>query len=205
MKDFHHVPLVMNITPLIFTLHPEGNDYLLVRLNTGDEAEKKGILEQIEIVWSEIFPDLPMEYNFIDDYQFPQERTIYAAERLMRYFTILAILISGMGLYGLSIFMAERKTKEIGIRKVMGAGPTHIVRIFSREYLKIIFLATIISWPIGWLLMKQFLNVFAYRTGLNLWIFILVSLCLCVLVLLTVGVKAWHSSIQDPAKTLRYE
>ncbi len=205
MKDFHHVPLLMKISPLIFTLHPEGNDYLLVRLNTGEDEERDRILQQVETVWTGIFPDFPIEYNFVEDYQLPQERTIYAAERLMWYFTILAILISGLGLYGLSTFMAERKTKEMGIRKVMGAGSGHIIGIFSREYLKVIILAAVIAWPLGWLLMKQFLNVFAYRMDLSIWIFLLVGMFMCLLAILTVGYQAWRTSVRNPAESLRYE
>ena len=123
----------------------------------------------------------------------------------MWYFTLLAVLISGLGLFGLSTFMAERKTKEIGIRKVMGARVGQIVRIFSREYLKIILLATLIAWPLGWLLMKQFLNVFAYRMDLRIWIFLGVGLFICMLAVLTVGFQAWRSATKNPANTLRYE
>jgi putative ABC transport system permease protein len=205
MKDFHHVPLVMKITPLIFRLRPRGNDYLLVRLNPANETERARILERIEAAWSGIFPDFPIEYNFMDDFQFPQERTIHAAERLMWYFTILAILISGMGLYGLSTFMAERRTKEIGIRKVLGASSNHIVKIFSRDYLRIFILALLIAWPVGWLLMKKFLGVFAYRMNLSIWLFLVVGVFMCLLALLSVGFQAWRSSVQDPAVTLRYE
>jgi hypothetical protein len=205
MKDFHHVPLVMKITPLIFRLRPRGNNYLLVRLNPANETDRTRILERIEAAWSGIFPDFPIEYNFMDDIEFPQERTVHAAERLMWYFTILAILISGMGLYGLSTFMAERRTKEIGIRKVLGASSNNIVRIFSRDYLKIFILALLIAWPVGWLLMKKFLNVFAYRIDLRFWIFLVVGVFMCLLALLSVGFQAWRSSVQDPAENLRYE
>jgi putative ABC transport system permease protein len=205
MKDFHHVPLVMQITPLVFQLHPTGNDYLLVRMPSGDEVSRSQTLDKVEAVWKEVFGDLPIEYNFIDDYHFPQERMINAAERLMWYFTLLTILISSLGLYGLSTFMAERKIREIGIRKVMGAGSAQIVRIFSMEYLRIILLATLIAWPVSWLLMKKFLSAFAYRMELSPWIFVLVGTFICLLALLTVGYQAWRSAVQNPADTLRYE
>jgi len=205
MKDFHHVPLFMKISPLIFTLQPKSNDYLLVRLNRSRDDEMKSILKKLESTWERTFPELPLEYNFIEDYQFPQERAIITAERLMWYLTILSILISSMGLYGLSTFMAQRKNREIGIRKVMGAGNGQLVSIYAREYLKIILLSTAISWPLGWLLMKKFLDVFAYRIDLSIWIFIGTGLFICLLVITTVGFLAWRSTLQNPVDTLRHQ
>jgi putative ABC transport system permease protein len=204
MEDFHHLPLLLQITPLVFTLHPEGNDYLLLRFPAG-EAGRAGTLDRVRKAWKGIFGDLPIEYNFLDDYRFPQEKTIGAAERLMWYFTLLTILVSGLGLYGLSTFMAERKTREIGIRKAMGAGSAHIVRIFSKEYLRIILLATVISWPLSWLLVRKFLNAFAYRMDLQPWIFLAVGVFICFLALATVGYQAGRSAMRNPADTLRYE
>ncbi len=205
MKDFHHVPLVMQISPLIFTLHPRGNDYLLLRLEGKDEANRARTLAQIEEAWERIFPDFPVEYNFIDEYRFPQEKTIQAARQLMWFFTLLSLLISMMGLYALSTFMAARKTREIGIRKVMGANSEKIVGRFLREYLRIILLATLIAWPLGWLLTRKFLSVFAYPIGMPAWIFPCVSLLITLLAVLSVGIQAWRSAIQNPADTLRYE
>jgi ABC-type antimicrobial peptide transport system permease subunit len=205
MKDFHHVPLILKITPLLFRLQPAGNDYILLRIGSRDAADMSRILEQITSTWKQNFPELPLEYNFLEDYEFPQERIIYSAERLMRYFTILAMLISSMGLYGLSTFMAERKTKEIGIRKVVGATIERIIRIFSREYLKLIILANLIAWPLAWLLMKQFLNAFAYRSKISPWIFLVVGIFICILAIITVGVQAYRSALRNPADTLRYE
>jgi ABC-type antimicrobial peptide transport system permease subunit len=205
MKDFHHVPLLLKITPLLFRLQPAGNDYILLRIGSSDAADMSRILEQITSTWKQNFPELPLEYNFLEDYEFPQERVIYSAVRLMRYFTILSILISSMGLYGLSTFMAERKTKEIGIRKVVGATIGRIIRIFSREYLKLIVLANLIAWPLAWLLLKLFLDAFAYRTKISPWIFLVVGIFVCILAIITVGVQAYRSALRNPADTLRYE
>jgi putative ABC transport system permease protein len=205
MRDFHHVPLVLQITPVLFKLQPNGNDYILLRIGARDAEDMGRILGQIKNSWKQNFPDLPIEYNFLEDYEFPQERVISSAERLMQYFTILSILISCMGLFGLATFMAERKTKEIGIRKVMGASGEKIIRIFSREYLKLIIPANLIAWPIAWLLMKQFLNVFAYRISMNLWIFLAVGLFICVLAIFTVGFQAYRTALNNPADILRYE
>ena len=123
----------------------------------------------------------------------------------MWYFTLLTLLVSGLGLYGLSTFMAERKTREIGIRKALGAGSAQIVRIFSREYLRIILMATIISWPLSWLLVRKFLNAFAYRMDLQPWIFLVVAVFIVLLALATVGYQAGRASMRNPADTLRYE
>ncbi len=205
MKDFHHLPLLLKITPLVFRLHPAGNDYLLVRLEPSGPEARARTLEQIRVAWKDVSPDFPIEYNFVEDYRFPQEQTIETAEKLMWYFTLLAILISGLGLYGLSTFMAERRTHEIGIRKAMGASPSRIIRILSREYLRILLFATLVAWPLGWFLMKKLLSAFAYRIGLSIWIFIGVGVFICLLAMVAVGLQARRSAVQNPANILRYE
>ena len=112
-------------------------------------------------IWKQTFPEYPLEYNFLEDYKFEQEKTVEAAQKLMKYFTFLAVIISCLGLYGLSNFMAERRVKEIGIRKILGSTVTGIILKLSKEYLTLLLYANIIAWIISFLVMKKFLEVFA--------------------------------------------
>jgi putative ABC transport system permease protein len=121
IKDFHHLPLGLQITPLLFKLNPRENDFMLIHIRTGNHQDLLRIVEQIAGTWVNLFPEHPFELNFLEDYQFPQERIFISARKLVFFFTVLSILISCMGLFGLSNYMAERRVKEIGIRKTMGS------------------------------------------------------------------------------------
>jgi len=205
MKDFHHVPLVMNISPIIFKLRPEGNDYMLLRISPGATRDRSGIMDQIRTAWEKDFPENPLEYNFLEDYEFPLEQIVVTAERLVYIFTLLAVIISCLGLFGLSTFMAERRVKEIGIRKVFGSTINSLVSLLSWEYLRTIVLATAIGLLIALPLMKKMLEVFAYRIELKIWMFASVALIICLLAMLTVGFQALRTANKNPAESLRYE
>jgi len=205
MNDFHHVPLSMEISPLLFRLKPAGNSYLLVKIKSGSKEEMRKTAGKIEEIWKQTFPEYPLEYNFLEDYKFEQEKTAEAAQKLMKYFTFLAVIISCLGLYGLSNFMAERRVKEIGIRKILGSTVTGIILKLSKEYLTLLLYANIIAWIIAFLVMKKFLEVFAYRINLGAGFFVVAAFAVSFLALLTVGYQAVKSASQNPAETLRYE
>jgi putative ABC transport system permease protein len=128
-----------------------------------------------------------------------------AAKRLIEYFTFLAIFISCLGLLGLSTYMAKQRTKEICIRKSLGASVSAVIYIFSRGYIKLLIIANLISLPIVYFIMRKFLQVFAYKINLNLLIFVFIEFMVCMLAILSVGYQAYRSAIQNPAETLRYE
>jgi len=205
MKDFHHVPLVMNISPVAFFLTPNEADYLLLEINAFNESEQSALLSQIKIKWKEINPDYPLIYNFLEDYTFPQEKTATVAQKLVRYFTFIAVILSCFGLFGLSTFSILQKTKEIGIRKVMGATKISIVKQLFVEYLKMLFIANLIALPIGYFLMNKFLDAFAYKINISAWIFVMVSISILIMALFTVGYQALKSAGRNPVETLKYE
>jgi putative ABC transport system permease protein len=207
MKDFHHVPLIMDITPLIFRLQTQGNDYLLIKLNSNKRNPEliSYTLNQIEKIWEKVIPEFPFQYEFLENFRFEQEKIMVAAKRLIEYFTFLAIFISCLGLLGLSTYMAEQRTKEIGIRKSLGASVSAVIYLFSRGYIKLLLIANLISLPIAYFIMRKFLQVFAYKINLNLVIFAFIGFLVCVLAILTIGYQAYRSAIQNPAETLRYE
>lgn len=152
-----------------------------------------------------MFPDYPLIYNFLNKFNFPQEQTAEAVRTLVRYFTFIAILLSYFGLFGLSTFSILQKTKEIRIRKVMGASNFTLIRSLFIEYIKMLLIAHIIAVQAGYFLSNLFLDAFAYKTELSSWIFILVSLSILLIALATIIFQAIKTSIKNPVQTLRYE
>lgn len=156
-------------------------------------------------IWEEYNGNRPFEYSFYDqeiDRNYRQEEQ---ASRIFGYFAILSIFISCLGLVGLMMFMAEQKTKEIGIRKVLGASSSKIVALLNKEFLRCVLLASVIAWPLGWIIMRNWLNAYPYRTDLGWSFFILSSLLAVAIVLATVSFQAIKAALANPSDALRYE
>jgi putative ABC transport system permease protein len=132
-------------------------------------------------------------------------RTDQRTGTIFRYFAILAIFISCLGIFGLAAFTAEQRTKEIGIRKVLGSSVSGIVSLISREFVMLLTLANLIAWPIAFFLMKRMLNNYAYRTSITVWIFLIAGASAYSIALLTVSYQAFKAARTDPARALRYE
>jgi putative ABC transport system permease protein len=162
-------------------------------------------MRHIKQKWVEINPGIPFDYFFLND----AINTRYQAEQrmgtLFQYFTVLAIFIACLGLYGLSAFAAERKIKEIGIRKVLGASVPNITLMLSKEFLKWVALANLVAWPIAWYVMNRWLQNFAYRISINWWIFTAAGMSAFIIALVTVGFKAIRAAAANPVDALRYE
>ena len=203
VKDFHFESLEEEILPFGFQLQRDPNyAYLIVHANTG---EMKPLLSAVEKIWSGLIPDVPFEYSFIDqDFQ-----KNYEAQRrlsgLVGYFTIIAIVICCLGLFGLSSFSAEQRIKEIGIRKVLGSSVTGIVGLLSKDFMKLVLLGNLLAIPIAWYIMKSWLQEFAYRTPLNWWLFAVAALIAFIIAFLTVSIQAIRSALANPVKSLRTE
>ena len=200
----HHITSLQNeIRPL--ALRYEGSpyyDYLPVKLNTG---EMNQTIEHIEKAWSEFTGDQPFSYFFMDD-DFDK---LYAAEqrtaKVFSIFSILAIFIACLGLLGLSAFMAEKRTKEIGIRKALGAKPGNILKILYKEVLLLLALATLISWPLTYYLMDQWLASYAYKVSLNVTPFLFSSCVALIIAVFTTSFQAMKAANTNPAYTLKDE
>jgi putative ABC transport system permease protein len=160
---------------------------------------------EIEQKWKKVFPDTPFKYYFLDD----NIKEMYSNDRtsgtLFSIFTLLAIIIACVGLFGLAAYIAEQKTKEIGVRKVHGASINRIVFLISASFNRLILLAILISVPIAIWSMRQWLDNFAYRTNIPFWIFILAGLLAIGIALLTISFHAVRTANKNPANTLRYE
>ena len=155
--------------------------------------------------WEKVSPEFPFDYSFLDE----SFNRLYLAEQrlgtLFGAFTVLAIIIACLGLLGLASFMAEKRTKEIGIRKVLGASILNITAILSKEFVILVSAANLIVWPVAWFVMKRWLQNYAYNTGLNPLLFIGASIVALIFALLTVSFQAVRAASADPVNSLRHE
>ncbi len=203
VKDFHFMDLHAKIRPTVFMLGTSrGGGSLMVRIRSGDVETT---LASIERTWKQFAPDAPMEYTFLDE----DFARLFEAEvrlgQMSGFFAAVAILIACLGLFGLSAFMAEQRTKEIGIRKVLGASARDIVQLLSKNFLWLLLLGNLVAWPIGYLVMHRWLEDFAYRIDIGVGVFLVTGLVVLVLVLISVGGQALRASLANPVESLRYE
>jgi putative ABC transport system permease protein len=202
IKDFHYRGLNYELTPLLLFYTEEYKNYVNIKLTNSNIA---GALEKIRMTWEEICPAFSFEYEFLDatyDLQYKSERKF---ESLLFSFALLALFIASIGLFGLSVFTIERRTKEIGIRKANGATTIEIMALLNKNIIKWVIIAFIIACPIAWYAMNKWLQNFAFRTDINLWIFVLAGLIAIVIALTTVSWLSWRAARRNPVEALRYE
>jgi putative ABC transport system permease protein len=203
VNDFHFEDLHVPIEPYGFQLNNQPYyNYLMVHAKAGDLSS---LLKSIETSWHKLNPNEPFEYSFLDeDFQ----KNYQAENRLsaiVSYFTIIAILISCLGLFGLATFSAEQRTKEIGVRKVLGASVGNIVGLLSKEFLKLVIIAVVIASPVAWWAMNTWLQDFAYRTHIGWTVFVITSSIALCIALLTISFQAIKAAVANPVKSLRTE
>jgi putative ABC transport system permease protein len=202
MKDFHISSFHEEIEPMIMSYDPEYFYEMDIKIRSEDIP---GTFASIEAVFKKFVPEYPFDYSFLDE----NIDALYSGEeqtgKIIRTFSIMAILIACLGLFGLAAFSAEKRTKEIGIRKVLGATSSSIMFLLSAEFTKWVLLANIVAWPISFYAMSRWLQGFAYRTSISLWAFVLGAIFSFVVALITVSYQALKSAVSDPADSLRYE
>ncbi|HUR12192.1 MAG TPA: FtsX-like permease family protein, partial [Flavitalea sp.] len=159
----------------------------------------------IESTWRKIFRDHPLEYKFLNDHF----REVYQADsqvsKVIMALATIAIIISCLGLFGLASFAAEKRVKEVGIRKVLGATVQNITTLLSRDFLKLVIIANVIAWPLAWFALKRWLEDFAYRIEISWWIFLLAGVLAIAIALFTISFQAIKAAIANPVKSLRSE
>ncbi len=200
-KDFHFESLHQQMAALAMVLTPRQLNWLSVPLKGDIPAG----VQRVEAVWKQFFPEQPFNYQFLDerfDRLYAREQT---QQTLFSIFAGIAILISCLGLFGLSMFMAEVRTKEIGIRKVLGASEMSLVALFSKDFVKLVFVALFIAAPVAWYAMHTWLNDFAYRTDIHWWVFPLAGGLTMLIALLTVSFQSVKAALMNPVKSLRSE
>jgi len=203
VKDYHFLSLRDSIKPAVLHVNPKYPLWnVLVRPAPGNVA---GSLALLRTVWEEILPDVPFEYSFTDE----DLRRLYAPEyrwrTLARYSSLVAIGIAGLGLFGLSALAAVRRTKEMGIRKVLGASAAEILLLLNREFILMVGVANLAAWPVAYLVMRRWLADFAYREPVGITPFILVGLSTVMIALIAVSYQAIRAALANPVAALKYE
>jgi ABC-type antimicrobial peptide transport system permease subunit len=203
LKNFHFKGADQPIEPIAFALtNPSLLSYILIRLTPGNVPEA---LKTAERVWKNVLPEYPFDYFFIDQDYDNLFRTQLRLTKLLKYFTILAIIIACLGLYGLSAYSAERRTNEIGIRKVMGAGTMTILYSMVREFLLLVLISLVIALPAGWIIVGNLLKQFASRIDMSILVFAVIAAGALIIALITVSFQAFKASLINPAEALKVE
>lgn len=204
IKDFNFESLHTQIQPYGLTTTAFGNRYGYVIMNLATD-NYAALLKKIEAEWAKLNPSVPFEYSFLDqDFQRNYEKDQLTSDIIV-YFTFIAIIIACLGLFGLSAFAAERRSKEIGIRKVLGANVAGITGLLSKDFLKLIMVAFVIASPIAWFSMNKWLQGFAYKIDISWWMFAATGLLAIFIALLTVSFQAIKAALANPVKSLRTE
>ena len=203
MKNFHFKGADQPIEPVAFALtDPAFLNYILIRLASGNTPEA---LKSVENVWNKTIPEYPFDYFFIDEDYDRLFRSQLRLTSLLKYFTILAVIIACLGLYGLSAYSTERRRNEIGIRKVMGAGTPAILYSMVREFLLLVFISLIIALPAGWIIVANLIKQFASRIEMKISVFAIIAAGALIIALTTVIFQAVKASLINPAIALKFE
>ena len=203
IKDFHYQALQEPIKPLTMRIEAGGNYQMISIKVAGNNLPST--IKAIQSKWNQIIPNRPFEYTFLDESFDKQYRAEDRFGNLFFYFAILAIFISCLGLLGLASYSTLQRTKEIGVRKVLGASIPDIVNLLSKEFLKLVLLAFIIAVPVAWIFMNKWLHDFAYRTNLAWWMFLFAGIAAVIIALATISFQAIKAAVANPVKSLRTE
>ena len=202
VKDFHFRSMHEKIIPLMIHGQSGWLNTIFMELSPGNIGDQ---LSAIENKWKVLFPKFPFDYSFLDQDFDKLYKTDQKITTLMLLFAIITILVAALGLFGLAAFTAERKIKEIGIRKVLGASVSHIVQLISKEFIVLVGVGIMIATPIAWWVMSKWLNEYAYRINIQLWIFLLAGLTAAAIALFTISIQAIKAAMENPVKNLRSE
>ena len=203
VKDFNFLSLFLDIEPLAFMLNPDvRQSNHLIKINSSNTQESLTFLED---TYAEFSPAYPFSYSFLDDSFINQYRSQIKLGTIFSYFTMIALIIACLGLFGLTTFISEQRTKEIGIRKILGANIFQLVALLNQDLLKLITISFILSIPFGWYAANWWLSDFAYRFDLGVGIFFLTAIIAYGIAMLTVSIKSIQTANANPVDSLRSE
>jgi putative ABC transport system permease protein len=201
-EDFHFRSLHHSIDPCAMIMYDDYGKHISLRINT---PEPKATINALKNKWKELVPHIEFDYYFLEDNYNKLYRAEIKSGQLIIYFTILGIFIACLGLFGLASFLARQKTKEIGIRKVFGASVSTITRSLTGKFVRLVILANLLSWPIAYFVLNNWLQNFAYRIDINIWAFLLAAALSFMISLFTVSYQSIKAAMTNPIDTLRYE
>jgi putative ABC transport system permease protein len=204
MKDFNYSSLRDNINPFMIICEPKRDDIHDVIVNVSSN-DYKTLLGKIETVWRKDLPSEPFQYSFLDAEVQQQYQSEITFSNIINSFTLMAILISCLGLFGLAAFSAEQRKKEIGVRRVLGASVAGLVQLLSKDFLKLVGISIIIATPVAWWAMNKWLQSFSYRVAISWWMFVLAGIIAIMIALITVSFQAIKAAVANPVKSLRSE
>jgi predicted permease len=202
VKDFHTYSLHGRIMPTIIRLRPKQTNLVYVRTKAGGAQEAVASLQRLHKQYA---PDYPFEFTFMDESFDKMYHGDILVSKLATYFAFITIFISCLGLFGLAAYTAEKRIKEVGIRKVLGASVPHIVTMLSKDFLKLVLIANVIAWPLSWWAMSRWLENFEYRTTLEWWVLGLAGIAALLIAMLTVSLQSFKAALANPVKSLRSE
>ena len=203
VENFHHLSLHQDIMPLAFgVLSQPTYSAIIIEAKSTQTNE---IIASLQDTWQAVNSQTPFEHWFLNDHIQKQYNEDRSTSTIIEYFTILTILISCLGLYGLSLYAAEQRVKEIGIRKIMGASSTQILRLLSRDFGKLTLIAFVFSIPVSYFAMIKWLENFTYRIDINIWVFVIAGLMALIITQITVSFHAVRASLANPVDSLRNE
>jgi len=202
IKDFHTESLHKEIEPFVLLIYPDWYAWMSVKIKSDNVSSALRFLEN---KINEFVPGYPLEYQFLDEEIDNLYKTEQLTGKIIIYITLLALFISCLGLFGLASFTAEQRTKEIGIRKVLGASASGIAVLLSKEFTKWVVVASLIAWPIAYFIMNKWLHNFVYRTSIGWWTFIFAGGLALAFALVTVSYQSIKAALANPVDSLRYE
>ncbi len=201
-RDIYFQSFHDKMDPFVLYYHPGSIGTLNIRINGHPTA---GTINYITGIWNKYSPDIPMEYHFLDESYEASYRADKKFSQLILYFTVLAVFIACLGLFGLAVYSTARRTKEIGIRKVNGARIMDVILLLNMDFIKWVVLAFLLACPVAWYTSHRWLEGFAYRTSLSWWIFVMSGFTALFIALVTVSYHSWRAAGKNPVAILRYE
>ncbi len=205
VKDFHFQSLHEEMSPLIFTNTAKFNNispFIGVRVNTNDFQQT---LVELENTWKKFVQQRPFHYEFLDRTLAAQYAAEQTTQKVFTVFSVFAIFIACIGLLGLAAYATQLRTREIGIRKILGASVSNIILMLSKDFIKLVIAASLIAFPIAWLSMHKWLQDFVYRINISVWIFFTAITTALIIALLTISLQAIKAALANPVKSLRTE
>jgi putative ABC transport system permease protein len=201
-NDFHHQGLQKGINPVAFLFYPESRSYYSFKI---EEGRAQAAIAGIRNLWDSHFPNDPFSHFYLDEFYNKQYQSDIQFGRVFSLFSIIAILVACLGLLGLSSYQILQRTKEIGIRKVLGATTTGIVGLLSKDFLKLVVVSFIIATPVAYYAMQQWLTDFAYRINVPLWTFMIAGIAAVTIAFMTVSLQSIRAALTNPVESLRSE
>ncbi len=202
VKDFHYKSLYDKVEPAVLQIYPDAYWKVAVKIKT---AGLENTIAQVKKVWHRFTPEYPLEYTFLDESFNQMYQADDKLKSLLTLFTLVTIFVACLGLFGLAAYAAERRRKEIGIRKVLGASVNEITFLLSKDFVKLVVIALIIASPVAWYCMHQWLQDFAYRITINGWIFVAAGLIALLIAFVTISFQAIKAALMNPVNALRNE